>query len=226
MTEPSATDAPAAPRVPFRRVALVVALATAAGIGGGVAIHQLGAGTPSPAASARFSSLHGQAAWAPGERPAPQLALRDQRGAPVSLEGLRGRPVLLTFLDSQCTQECPIQGRQIASILRRLPAAQRPTLVVVSVDQAGDTPAGIRHATRQWGLAGPWAWHWLNGTPAQLKQIWRAYGITVDPRSGDVVHSLVLYLIDPQGDERTAYLYPFLPAFVQGDLSRLARGTA
>jgi cytochrome oxidase Cu insertion factor (SCO1/SenC/PrrC family) len=64
------------------------------------------------------------------------------------------------------------------------------------------------------------------GSPAQLKAVWHLYGITVDPSSGDIAHSLVLYLIDRSGDQRTAYLYPFLPAFVQGDLAGLARGQA
>jgi cytochrome oxidase Cu insertion factor (SCO1/SenC/PrrC family) len=129
--------------------------------------------------------------------------------------------VLLTFLDSQCKEECPIQGRELGSILRRLPAAARPALVVVSVDPSGDTPASIRHAMSRWHLAGPWPWHWLNGSRAALRGVWKRYGVTVDPGSGDIVHSLVLYLIDRDGYERTAYLYPFLPAFVQGDLARL-----
>jgi cytochrome oxidase Cu insertion factor (SCO1/SenC/PrrC family) len=141
----------------------------------------------------------------------------------VSLARLRGRPVLLTFLDSQCTSECPIQGRQLASILRRLPAAERPTLVVVSVDPSGDTPASIRTATRKWGLAGAWGWHWLNGSTTRLRVVWHQYGITVDPTSGDIQHSLVLYLIDRDGFERTAYLFPFLSGFVQGDLAKLGK---
>jgi hypothetical protein len=36
------------------------------------------------------------------------------------------------------------------------------------------------------------------------------------------VQRLRLVLIDRRGDERTAYLFPFLPAFVEGDLTRLA----
>ena len=63
------------------------------------------------------------------------------------------------------------------------------------------------------------------GAWSRLAVVWHFYGITVDPTSGDIVHSLVLYLIDRDGYERTAYLYPFLPGFVQGDLARLA-GTA
>jgi cytochrome oxidase Cu insertion factor (SCO1/SenC/PrrC family) len=210
------------PRVSVRWAGLVVGLASAIGIGTGVGLHVLDSHASPPATAGTLPSFHGQAVWGPGERVAPGFALHDQTGASVSLAALRGRPVLLTFLDSQCKQECPIQGRQLASILRRLPAAQRPVLVVVTVDPSGDTPAGIRHAMTEWGLAGPWSWYWLNGAQRRLAVVWHFYGIRVDPSSGDIVHSLVLYLIDRDGYERTAYLFPFLPGFVQGDLARLA----
>jgi cytochrome oxidase Cu insertion factor (SCO1/SenC/PrrC family) len=223
VTEHHAAGSTSTRRVPFRRAALVVLLATAIGVGAGVALHQLTAHRTPRAAAATLPAFHGQAAWAAGERAAPTFTLRDQSGVPVSLSALRGRPVLLTFLNSQCKEQCPLQGRELASILTRLPAAQRPALVIVSVNPKGDTPAGIRHATRTWGLAGQWAWHWLNGTQRQLASIWHAYGVAVTPASGDVAHSLVIYLIDPDGYERTAYLFPFLPSFVQRDLSTLAR---
>ena len=215
-------DASHARAVASRRptFALVVAAAALVGIAGGVALDRLHAGATSDTIA--LPSLHGQAVWPAGTRRAPAFALRDQRGALVTLAALRGRPVLLTFLDSQCHSSCPIEGRRLASVLRRMPAAKRPTLVVVSVDPRGDTPAGIARATRKWGLAGPWRWHWLNATRANLASVWRSYGITVEPKSNDIVHSLALMLIDRRGYERTAYLFPFLPGFVQGDLTRLA----
>src|SRR5260221_14273419 len=40
--------------------------------------------------------------------PAPAFALRDQDGAVVSLQALRGRPVVLTLLDGTCTEQCPL----------------------------------------------------------------------------------------------------------------------
>ncbi len=148
-----------APRrsLPLRTLVLVVVAAALAGTAGGVLLHRLRAAA-APAAPS-LPELHGQAVWAAGVRPAPAFALRDQRGALVSLGALRGRPVLLTFLDSQCHSACPIAGRQLASVLRRLPAATRPTLVVVSVDPTGDTGAAIDRASHSWGLAGPWRWH-------------------------------------------------------------------
>jgi len=209
---------------PFRWAALV-GLAAAAGIASGFAFHRLHASSGRPAAAA-LPAFHGQASWAAGRRAAPAIALRDQAGREVRLSALRGRPVLLTFMDSQCKAECPIQGRQLGAVLRGLPPADRPTLVVVGVNPTGDTPPSIRHAMRKWTLAGPWRWHWLRGTRAQLERVWHAYGVTVEPSSGDIVHSLVLYLIDGNGWERTAYLYPFLPAFVQRDLARLGTQAA
>lgn len=212
-------------RISLRRASLVVGLASAIGIAAGGGLYLLDSHRSPSANAGSLPAFHGQATWDPGARAAAGFTLRDQSGASISLASLRGRPVLLTFLDSQCKQECPIQGRQLASILWRLPAAKRPALVIVSVDPSGDTPASIRHAMTKWGLAGPWTWYWLNGARSRLAAVWHFYGITVDPSSGDIVHSLVLYLIDRDGYERTAYLYPFLPGFVQGDLVRLA-GTA
>jgi protein SCO1/2 len=209
--------------VTLRRAVIVLLAAVVLGAGGGALIKVL-TGSGTAAAGPALPTLHGQAVWHAGARRAPNVTLRDQTGAVVSLASLRGRPVLLTFLDSQCKSSCPIEGRQLGSILRRLPAVQRPTLVIVSVNHAGDTPAGIRRSLAEWRLNGPWAVHWLNAsTRAQLASVWRAYGVRVIPKTNDVVHSLTLYLIDRRGYERTAYLFPFLQGFVQRDLGRLAR---
>ena len=218
--------APARRRIPAGLAAGILLCAAVLGVTGGLLLRDLRGSTGATAVPA-LPSFHGQAVWKAGERPAPGFSLRDQSGALVSLASLRGRPVLLTFLDSQCKASCPIEGRQLGSIMRRLPVSRRPALVVVSVDRTGDTPSGIRRALAKWGLRGSWTTHWLNApTRAGLAAVWHAYGVTVEPASNDIVHSLALYLIDPRGDERTAYLFPFLPSFVQRDLARLAGGPA
>ena len=206
------------------RLAVTILLAAVVvGAGGGALIRVL-TGSGTAAAKPSLPTLHGQAVWKAGARRAPNVSLRDQTGRVVTLASLRGSPVVLTFLDSQCKSSCPIEGRQLGSVLRRLPAMERPTLVIVSVNHTGDTPAGIRRALAEWHLNGPWAVHWLNAsTRAQLVSVWRSYGVRVIPKSNDVVHSLALYLIDRRGYERTAYLFPFLQGFVQRDLGRLAQ---
>jgi protein SCO1/2 len=207
-----------------RFVALLLGLAVLGGIGAGALARAVVVGTD--AGGLTLPALHGQATWSPGERSAPRFTLRDQDGALVSLAGFRGRPVLLTFLDSRCDEQCPLMGRQLGMMLRTMATADRPALVVVGVNPAGDSPASTRHAMRTWRLAGPWHAHWLRGTRRELAPVWKAYGITVQPRADDITHDLALYLIDRQGFQRAGYLFPFLPNFVALDLQKLAKEEA
>jgi hypothetical protein len=77
-----------------------------------------------------------------------------------------------------------------------------------------------------WRLSGPWREHWPRGTRRELAAVWRAYGITVKPTTPVITHGLALYLIDRRGFQRTGYLFPFLPNFVELDLRSLGRERA
>jgi protein SCO1 len=167
--------------------------------------------------------LHGDAVWTAGARPAPPVRLRDQRGRAASLAELRGRVLLVTFMDSHCTTECPVEGHQLAVVQRTFPARSRPEIVVVSVNPA-DTPRSVRRFARLRGWDGPW--RWLMGSSAQLGRVWSAYGIEVDPTSHDIVHSAALYIVDRRGDERSGYVAPFLPKLVTADVRALERPDA
>jgi cytochrome oxidase Cu insertion factor (SCO1/SenC/PrrC family) len=172
--------------------------------------------------------LHGQAVWAEGARAAPGFTLRNQEGRMVSLRSLRGRVVLLTFLDSRCTTLCPIEGALLRRVQDAASPGRRPAIVVVSVDPT-DTPGSVRafvdHRARWTGR-----WDWLMGTKAELKPIWRTYGIEVKAirrhlagvTYTDIAHTAALYVIDPAGYERSGYLMPFLPAQVIDDVRALA----
>jgi protein SCO1 len=224
--ESGATVRPRGARRAAGPIVTVLAIATLVGIGAGAGLHLLLAGTSAPAAPARPGAVHGpskgQATWAAGARPAPLIAaLHDQRGARFSLASLRGHTVAVEFFDSHCKAECPLAGRALASAERSLPAAQRPVLLVVSVNPL-DSAASVRAAVRSWGLAGLAPWHWLMGTHAQLARVWRAYHIFVAPTRGDITHTEALYLLDRRGDERSGYLFPYLPGSVTHDLRMLA----
>jgi protein SCO1/2 len=192
-----------------------VTAAALLGIALGVAFHRELTGSAAADAPA-VPALHGQATWPAGRRAAPAIALRDHQGKRVTLASLRGRTIALTFLDSLCKESCPIEGRMLGSAIRQVGTPARPRLLVVSVDPAGDTPRTITHAVRTWKL--PPDTIWLVGTQAQLKPVWDAYQITVDPGSGDIVHSTAVYLIDQRGFERAGFLMPFVPGLVADDL--------
>ena len=202
--------------------ALAVASATVVGVAVGVLLHNE-FGSSRALARPVLPSLYGQATWRSGEVPAPNFQLRDQHGRMLHLSALRGRAVVLAFMDSLCTSECPIEAAQFAAALRPLSGSAKPQLVVVSVDLA-DTPASVARAARKWHL--PAGFEWLLGTHAQLAPVWRAYGIAVRPtKSGDVEHSDAFYVIDRNGDERAGFLSPFIPGLLTRDLRRLDAST-
>lgn len=193
------------------RAVVVLLCAALLGGGGGAALAALHRANH---AQLSLPELHGQASWPAGARPAPA----------AGMPRLRGRTSVVTFMDPLCTSVCPIEGRRLASVLRRLPAGERPTIVMVSVNPKATAQAAKR-ATRTWEL-GSFSTRWVLGSQARLKRIWAAYGVAVKPTRDDILHTLVLYLVDRHGNERTAYLFPFAPAFLQGDLARLARERA
>jgi cytochrome oxidase Cu insertion factor (SCO1/SenC/PrrC family) len=208
------------PRSGVRGIRLwVVAVALAAVIGAAagavLAINR-------PAGSTSTPELQAQVTWPAGARTAPDFALRDQAGRLFSLAHARGRPVLLTFLDSRCKRECPVEGRTLAQIQRRL-SGTGAVLAVVSVDPWADTAASARAFAAHSGWHGDW--HWLLAGRKTLAPVWRAYNIAVKRAPGDVLHAAALYVIDPHGDLRAGYLFPFAPDVVSHDVRWLAGST-
>ena len=152
------------------------------------------------------------------------MRLRDQNRRWVSLRGERGRPVLLTFLNSYCRQACPVEGKLLGELWRQRAARFDPVLLVVSVNPWQDTPRSVRRFMAEkvgWGGR----WHWLLGTPRLLRRIWRDYGIDVQRGSADIGHGAALYVIDSRGFERRGYLVPFTPTTVLADLRAISRST-
>ena len=176
-----------------------------------------------PAASqvAGATELRGDAVWGPGARRAPGFTLPDQNGRLVSLAGQRGHVALVTFLSSRCRAMCPLEARQLVEAVRLLPRSQRPVLLVVSVDPR-DTARSITSFMTRTGLATRLRWHWLVGSRPTLRRVWTAYGIDVQPSTGDVGHSVVTYILDRAGDERSGYLTPLRVRDLAHDVRELA----
>jgi len=200
-----------------QRVALgLIAIAAAIGVGAALAlVHSRSAPVLAPA-----PPLRAQATWPAGAKRAPDFRLRDQAGRTMMLSSERGRVVLLTFLDSHCRQECPIQGRLLAAVQRRLSSDVRAELAVVTVNPWADTGRSARAFAAESHWSGNW--HWLLGTPARLRPVWADYAVGVRRTPSDINHTTVLYLIDPRGFQRAAYLVPFSPADVAADVRGLA----
>jgi cytochrome oxidase Cu insertion factor (SCO1/SenC/PrrC family) len=229
---------PRPPRAGPRRARAALEAVALAVVVGGVALVALTLLRPSSPATAAGTAATGSGTlrWTLHGAPAPALDLPDQTGQKTTIAALRGHVVLLTFLDSKCTNLCPIEGAQLAQVQRRLPAADRPELVVVSVNPA-DTPASVARFVHEAGWNRPW--RWLLGTRRTLAPVWSAYhigvrfshgravqtGKTTIRVAGSVAHTIALYLIDSRGHERFGYLPPFQPAAVAKAVAALDRSS-
>lgn len=196
-----------------------IALALTLGVALGLAAVLVRGTTRTPAAQPALYPMRAQVTWGRGTKRAPAFSLRDQNDRPTSVAALRGHPVLLTFLDSVCRSECPLEGRALADVQRRI-AGSGAVLAVVSVDPWADTPETARAFARKshWDSG----WRWLFGSVRSLRPVWAAYSIGVQRRRGDVAHSTALYLIDGRGYLRAAYLFPFASSAVAHDVRAVA----
>lgn len=163
----------------------------------------LAVGRISQAASSPPAKLEGTNVWGPGARHAPAFALRDQRGRLMSRARLRGHVWAITFLDSHCRRQCPVEARELARVQHLLGPSFPLKIIIVSVLPRYDTPARVRAFARKAGLTG--SWHWMLGTRNELAPVWRRYGIFVVT---GVEHTAALYLVDRRGDVRVADAIP------------------
>ena len=140
--------------------------------------------------------------------PAPSFTLTAQDERRLSLHDLRGKVVVLTFIYTTCTDTCPLLTAKMAGLQPRLGSdfAQRVFFVSVTVDPERDTPAvlkgyGAAHGARFDG------WAFLTGTPAEIREVAKRYGIFHKKTArGDVDHTFLTSVIDPRGRLRVQYL--------------------
>jgi cytochrome oxidase Cu insertion factor (SCO1/SenC/PrrC family) len=138
-------------------------------------------------------------------RPAPGFTLTDQDGRTLSLASLRGKVVVLEFMDPHCTDICPIVSQEYVDAYRDLgPLAGKVVFVAVNVNQYHAAVADMMAYSREQRLTTIPSWHFFTGPVPDLRKVWDGYEISVQAPSpdADIVHTSAVYFIDPAGRER------------------------
>jgi cytochrome oxidase Cu insertion factor (SCO1/SenC/PrrC family) len=140
------------------------------------------------------------------DSPAPAFSLTDQDGRAVTLASLRGKVVLLTFLDDTCSVDCPLIAQEFRQAGQLLSAdTRRVELVAINYNPLDTQVSYIQAFDRQEGLTGVPNWLYLTGTVAQLQQVWRHYAIAppeILPAGSMIGHGDYAFVIDQQGHMR------------------------
>jgi cytochrome oxidase Cu insertion factor (SCO1/SenC/PrrC family) len=210
-TEPTAPAARASlrDRAGSLRQSVMTASFSSVASAGAVALIILGA-APMAAAQANpvadpilAEAINGSSA--PLNVPAPAFSLTDQHGRTMTLASLRGKVVLLTFLDDTCTTDCPLIAQEFRAAGQLLGDPRRVELVAINYNPLYTQVSYIQAFNRQEGLAQVPNWVFLTGTRTQLEQVWRRYGAApaeVLPAGSMIGHGDYAFVIDQAGHLR------------------------
>ena len=128
---------------------------------------------------------------------AAPFRLTNVDGQPVSLASLRGKVLLLTFLDPVCTTGCRLLAHELREADQLLGAkASTVELVAIAANPRSYTAPYLRAFDREEGVADLRNWTYLTGSLSQLRKVWADYGVIVD------AHNDLVFVIDRSGRVR------------------------
>jgi len=128
-----------------------------------------------------------------------EISLYDQRGRPFTLVDLKGRPVLLNFMYTECIDVCGLQTfqlRELQLLLEDLPSGNQPLLLSISLDPEKDTSAQLlEYATRFSADAD--FWWFASGLKFDVDRLASALWIGQQNRQdGEIDHRMILHLFN------------------------------
>jgi cytochrome oxidase Cu insertion factor (SCO1/SenC/PrrC family) len=153
--------------------------------------------TADPITAEAISGTNGQL-----DTPAPNFTLTSQTGRQVSLASLRGKVVLLAFLDPVCTTDCPVIAEEMRVADTLLGSRASDTeLVAVVANPTYTSLAYTRAFDQQVGLNTVPNWLYLTGSVNQLAAVWHHFGIEVEDLPGGAMaaHNDIAFVISADG---------------------------
>jgi cytochrome oxidase Cu insertion factor (SCO1/SenC/PrrC family) len=202
---------------------IAAALALAGCASGGSGTGSSSAASPSSSAAAANPNLDQGTSL--GRAPAPSVKLTNQFGQPMSLRQFRGKAVVIGFVDSECTTVCPLTTLAMLQAKQLLgKAGDQVQLLGIDANPEAISTADVLGYSRAHDMVN--RWDFLTGTLPQLKAAWKAFHIYAKVVGDQIDHTPALYVIDPQGRERTVYLTPMAYSSITQSAQVLAQELA
>jgi protein SCO1/2 len=128
-------------------------------------------------------------------------AFTDSRGQARRLADYRGKPLLVNFVYTGCSQVCPITVRFLDKAIgeaRRALGRDGFAVVTIGFNQPFDTPQAMHAFSAQHGIADP-KWDFLSPAPGTVDALTREFGFTwyATPKGFD--HVTQVTVLDADG---------------------------
>lgn len=135
---------------------------------------------------------------------APDFVLLNQDGNRFDSTTLRGKVVVLNFIFTTCTDVCPLFTANFAQLQRALKNTHSANVFLISIttDPEIDSPKVLKAYAQRY-QADFQNWAFLTGSEAQLRPVWKDFGVRVIKKGrGLVQHTSLTTVIDGQGVRR------------------------
>ena len=159
--------------------------------------------------------------------PIGDYTLIDGDGKPARLADYRGKPLLVSFIYTGCTQVCPTTTRFLG---RAVDEAQRAlgrdafSVVTIGFNLPFDSPTAMREFQKRQGIAVP-RWAFLAGDATTLDGLTRDTGFVSAPTASGFDHLTQVTIVDGRGRVfRQVYGESFELPMLVGPLKELVTG--
>jgi protein SCO1/2 len=195
-----------------------------------VALFALGGavGLVAPAAALDYDAAMKESQAAIG-RVVGDYALTDSDGRRVRLADFRGKPLLVSFIYTGCSQVCPTTTKFLDQAVRQSAGALGANafnVVTVGFNLPFDSPAAMRQFAKQQGIDRA-NWRFLSPDPGVSPGMTSAFGFAHEASASGFDHIAQLTLVDADGRiARQIYGDTFDPALLTAALREAITGGA
>ena len=123
------------------------------------------------------------------------------KGATVTLDELRGKPVVVSLIYTSCTHVCPMitqRVRQAVEEAQRMMGPDRFTVITIGFDTRNDTPMRMAAYARAQGVDLP-NWTFLSGTDVTIPALAKDLGFSYVASAGGYLHNAQTTILDRDG---------------------------
>jgi len=135
--------------------------------------------------------------------PVPHVALVDQDGVSFSLDGYRGKTLLIEFIYTRCPTLCGVLGDNFSQVLALLGGAAKNRsveLLSISFDPENDNREALKLYGDRYGASAPGWRIAMLVERRDLVALLQTFGVVAIPDGmGGFVHNGSIYLVDVSG---------------------------
>ena len=127
--------------------------------------------------------------------------LTDEKGHALSIDDLRGKPLVLSLIYTSCYQICPMTTRHLAKVIDKARAALGEdsfNVAVLGFDAYNDSPQAMIHFAGKQGIDNR-GWHLLSASPDTINALSAELGFKFFSSPNGFDHITQTTVIDAEG---------------------------